>query len=123
MSGQISTRRPRSGVQSEPAALLDGYGSITPLEPLERALIGDTLAARGALALTISAWRVQRFPENQRYILSWDRNAVHMLGQFEAVGFGEAGRRLAGFARCVANATNRAANVKYSGLPRCVMAA
>jgi 4-aminobutyrate aminotransferase-like enzyme/Ser/Thr protein kinase RdoA (MazF antagonist) len=78
------------------AALLDGYMSISPLEPLERALIGDTLAARGALALTISAWRVQRFPENERYILSWERNALHMLGQFDAVGFDEAGRRLAG---------------------------
>ena len=61
------------------AALLDGYASVTPLEPDERALVGDALAARIALTVTISAWRVQRFPENARYIQSWDRTAWSML--------------------------------------------
>jgi 4-aminobutyrate aminotransferase-like enzyme/Ser/Thr protein kinase RdoA (MazF antagonist) len=76
------------------AALLDGYTSVTPLEPLERALIGDTLAARIALTVTISAWRVERFPENARYIQSWDRNAWSMLTQFADLGFDETARRL-----------------------------
>ncbi|HET6713834.1 MAG TPA: aminotransferase class III-fold pyridoxal phosphate-dependent enzyme [Actinomycetota bacterium] len=75
------------------AALLDGYTSVTPLEPDERVLIGDTLAARIALTVTISAWRVERFPENARYIQSWDRNAWSMLEQFAELGFDETARR------------------------------
>jgi 4-aminobutyrate aminotransferase-like enzyme/Ser/Thr protein kinase RdoA (MazF antagonist) len=76
------------------AALLDGYTSVTPLEPEERALVGDTLAARIALTVTISAWRVERFPENARYIQSWDRNAWSILQQFVERGFDDAARRL-----------------------------
>ena len=75
------------------ASLLDGYSSVTPLEPEERALVGDTLAARLALTVTISAWRVQRFPENARYIQSWDRNAWSMLEQFDELGTDETARR------------------------------
>ena len=75
------------------AALLDGYASVTPLEPDERALVGDALAARIALTVTISAWRVQRFPENARYIQSWDRNAWSMLEQFAELGFDETAGR------------------------------
>jgi len=75
------------------AALLDGYTSITPLEPQERALIGDTLAARIALTVTISAWRVERFPENAGYIQSWDRNAWSMLEHFAELGFDEVAGR------------------------------
>ena len=78
---------------SAAAALLDGYGSVTPLEPDERALLGDTLATRVALTVTISAWRVERFPENARYILSWDHNAWSMLEAFIGAGFDETARR------------------------------
>jgi 4-aminobutyrate aminotransferase-like enzyme/Ser/Thr protein kinase RdoA (MazF antagonist) len=75
------------------ASVLDGYASVTPLEPEERALIGDVLAARLALTVTISAWRVRRFPENARYIQSWDRTAWSMLEQFDELGPEETGRR------------------------------
>jgi 4-aminobutyrate aminotransferase-like enzyme/Ser/Thr protein kinase RdoA (MazF antagonist) len=75
------------------ASVLDGYASITPLEPEERALVGDVLAARLALTVTISAWRVQRFPENARYIQSWDRTAWSMLEQFDELGPEETARR------------------------------
>jgi 4-aminobutyrate aminotransferase-like enzyme/Ser/Thr protein kinase RdoA (MazF antagonist) len=75
-------------------ALLDGYSSVTPLEAEERALVGDTLAARLALTVTISAWRVRRFPENAAYIQGWDREAWSMLEQFAELGPGETARRL-----------------------------
>jgi 4-aminobutyrate aminotransferase-like enzyme/Ser/Thr protein kinase RdoA (MazF antagonist) len=75
------------------ASLLDGYASVTPLEPEERELLGDALAARLALTVTISAWRVQRFPENAGYIQSWDRNAWSMLEQFDELGPDETARR------------------------------
>jgi 4-aminobutyrate aminotransferase-like enzyme/Ser/Thr protein kinase RdoA (MazF antagonist) len=75
------------------AALLDGYAAVTPLEAEERALIGDTLAARLALTVTISAWRVRRFPENASYIQGWDRECWSMLEQFAALGPEETARR------------------------------
>ena len=43
--------------------------------------------------MTISAWRVRRFPENARYIQSWDRNAWSMLEQFDELGSDETARR------------------------------
>ena len=76
------------------AALLDGYGSVTPLEVEERALIGDALAARLALTVTISAWRVRRFPENAVYIQGWDRESWSILEQFAELGPEETARRL-----------------------------
>ena len=56
-------------------------------------MIGDTLAARLALTVTISAWRVRRFPENAAYIQGWDRECWSMLEQFAALGPEETARR------------------------------
>jgi 4-aminobutyrate aminotransferase-like enzyme/Ser/Thr protein kinase RdoA (MazF antagonist) len=75
------------------ASLLDGYGSVTPLESEERALIGDALAARLALTVTISAWRVRRFPENAAYIQSWDVQSWSVLDEMAALGSEETARR------------------------------
>ncbi|MDH4113055.1 MAG: aminotransferase class III-fold pyridoxal phosphate-dependent enzyme [Actinomycetota bacterium] len=88
----LSTRE-GDALFSAAASLLDGYGSVTPLEPEERTVIGVALAARLALTVTISAWRVQRFPENAGYIQSWDRHCWHMLEQFEELGAHETARR------------------------------
>jgi 4-aminobutyrate aminotransferase-like enzyme len=75
-------------------ALVDGFESRVPLEAEERALIGDVLAARLALTVTISAWRVRRYPENADYIQGWDRAAWSMLEQFDELGFDETAARL-----------------------------
>ncbi len=71
--------------------MLDGYQSVTPLEPLELELVGDLLAARLAAIVTISAWRVLRYPENAEYIPDWDADT---LGDDRAV-------RRSGRRRCV----------------------
>jgi 4-aminobutyrate aminotransferase-like enzyme/Ser/Thr protein kinase RdoA (MazF antagonist) len=88
----LSTRRGDDLFRAA-ASLLDGYASVTPLEAEERALIGDTLAARLALTVTISAWRVRRFPENAAYIQGWDRECWSMLEQFSELGPEETARR------------------------------
>ena len=85
--------RPRDELFRAAASLLDGYASVTPLEPEERELVGDTLAARLALTVTISAWRVRLFPENANYIQSWDRDCWHMLELFDELGPDETARR------------------------------
>jgi 4-aminobutyrate aminotransferase-like enzyme/Ser/Thr protein kinase RdoA (MazF antagonist) len=74
-------------------ALVDGFESRVPLDAEERALIGEVLAARLALTVTISAWRVRRYPENAQYIQGWDREAWSILEQFDELGFDETARR------------------------------
>src|SRR5690242_1818698 len=73
---------------------LDGYQSVTPLEELELDLVGDVLAARLATIVTISAWRVRRYPENAEYIQAWDAGSWALLEEFDALGGEAVGREL-----------------------------
>lgn len=65
---------------------IDGYQSRIPLEPLERELLGDLVAARLAAIVTISAWRTERYPENAEYIQAWDEDSWALLEQSDALG-------------------------------------
>jgi 4-aminobutyrate aminotransferase-like enzyme/Ser/Thr protein kinase RdoA (MazF antagonist) len=65
---------------------IDGYQSVTPLEPLEVELLGDVLSARLATIVTISAWRVLRYPENAEYIQEWDFDTWKLIAQFDQLG-------------------------------------
>jgi 4-aminobutyrate aminotransferase-like enzyme/Ser/Thr protein kinase RdoA (MazF antagonist) len=58
---------------------LDGFASRLPLEELELELLGDLVMARLAAIVSISAWRVRRFPENTAYIEAWDEDSWHLL--------------------------------------------
>jgi 4-aminobutyrate aminotransferase-like enzyme/aminoglycoside phosphotransferase (APT) family kinase protein len=72
----------------------DGYASKIPLEPLELELLGDLVAARLAMIVAISAWRVRRYPENAGYIQSWDDDSWQLLGLFDALGSETVAREL-----------------------------
>src|SRR5579884_1985836 len=65
---------------------IDGYAAVTPLEPLELELLGDLVAARLAMIVAISAWRVRRYPENAEYIQAWDADSWRLLELFDEVG-------------------------------------
>jgi 4-aminobutyrate aminotransferase-like enzyme/Ser/Thr protein kinase RdoA (MazF antagonist) len=65
---------------------LDGYQSVTPLEPLELEVLADILQARMAVTVTISAWRVLRYPENAEYITAWDPGTWRIVEQFDELG-------------------------------------
>jgi 4-aminobutyrate aminotransferase-like enzyme/Ser/Thr protein kinase RdoA (MazF antagonist) len=67
---------------------IDGYESRIPLEPGERAVLADLIAARLAAIVTISAWRVERYPENAAYIQAWDADSWQLLELFDAVDVG-----------------------------------
>ena len=54
---------------------IDGYSSRLPLESVELDLLGDLVAARLAAIVSISAWRVRRYPENSEYIQAWDADS------------------------------------------------
>jgi 4-aminobutyrate aminotransferase-like enzyme/Ser/Thr protein kinase RdoA (MazF antagonist) len=65
---------------------LDGYRSVTPLEPEELAVLGDTVALRAAMTLCISHWRTSDHPENATYIQAWDEISMSLLRQLDALG-------------------------------------
>jgi 4-aminobutyrate aminotransferase-like enzyme/Ser/Thr protein kinase RdoA (MazF antagonist) len=65
---------------------IDGYASGIPLEPGELAILGDLVAARLAALVTISAWRVERYPENADYIQAWDAGSWALLELFADYG-------------------------------------
>jgi 4-aminobutyrate aminotransferase-like enzyme/aminoglycoside phosphotransferase (APT) family kinase protein len=73
---------------------IDGYQSRIPLEDEELDLLGDLVSARLAALVAISAWRVERYPENAEYIQSWDDESWALLEQFDAVGFEAVAREL-----------------------------
>jgi 4-aminobutyrate aminotransferase-like enzyme/Ser/Thr protein kinase RdoA (MazF antagonist) len=74
--------------------MLDGYQSVTPLEQLELDLVGDILQARLAVIVTISAWRVLRYPQNAEYITNWDADSWAMIEQFDGLGADAVAREL-----------------------------
>jgi 4-aminobutyrate aminotransferase-like enzyme/Ser/Thr protein kinase RdoA (MazF antagonist) len=65
---------------------LDGYTSRSPLEPDEVDVLGDLVATRLAAIVSISAWRVARFPENAAYIQAWDDNSWALLELVDELG-------------------------------------
>ncbi len=75
---------------------LDGYRSVTPLEPEELAALGDTTAVRAAITLCISSWRAAGHPDNAAYIQAWDAISLSLLAQFAELGPDEVTRRLGG---------------------------
>jgi 4-aminobutyrate aminotransferase-like enzyme/Ser/Thr protein kinase RdoA (MazF antagonist) len=75
-------------------AMIAGYRSVTPLEDEEAALLGDLAATRSAIAILISAWRLELYPENAEYVSTFGEGAWRFLQLMDALGFDEAGRRL-----------------------------
>ena len=96
--------RPPADVYRSARLFLDGYQSRTPLEPLELELLPVLLGARLATIVTISAWRVVRYPENAEYIEAWDAATWPLLEQLAADGPDRARRELTGTGATVADA-------------------
>ncbi|MEX0816437.1 MAG: aminotransferase class III-fold pyridoxal phosphate-dependent enzyme [Gaiellales bacterium] len=86
--------RPESDVFRVARVAIDGYVSRIPLEDEELDLLADFVAARLAALVTISAWRVERYPENAEYIQAWDVDSWALLEQFDSVGLDAVAREL-----------------------------
>jgi 4-aminobutyrate aminotransferase-like enzyme/Ser/Thr protein kinase RdoA (MazF antagonist) len=65
---------------------IDGYASRLPFEPVELAALGHLVAARLAMIVSISSWRVRRYPENAEYIQAWDDDSWRLLELFDRIG-------------------------------------
>jgi 4-aminobutyrate aminotransferase-like enzyme/aminoglycoside phosphotransferase (APT) family kinase protein len=74
-------------------ALIGGYVSVTPLEDEEAGLLADLVAARLATEVTVTAWRVGRYPDNAAYAASGEPGARAFLDAIEAMGVDAVGRR------------------------------
>jgi 4-aminobutyrate aminotransferase-like enzyme/Ser/Thr protein kinase RdoA (MazF antagonist) len=84
--------RPDSMEMAEP--MVAGYASVTPLEDVEAAVLGDLVAARLAAAIVISAWRLDLYPENAEYVSTFGDGAWRFLRLVDGIGFDEFGRGL-----------------------------
>ncbi|HSL12042.1 MAG TPA: aminotransferase class III-fold pyridoxal phosphate-dependent enzyme [Actinomycetota bacterium] len=73
--------------------VVHGYRSVTPLDDEELELLPYLLAARCSTSVTMAAWRLVRFPENEDYIRNWE-GAWPILEAIHELGFEEAARRL-----------------------------
>jgi 4-aminobutyrate aminotransferase-like enzyme/Ser/Thr protein kinase RdoA (MazF antagonist) len=78
--------RPREDVFRIARIAVDGYSSRLPFEPDELALLGHLVAARLAMIVAISAWRVRRYPENAEYIQAEDDDSWALLELFAELG-------------------------------------
>lgn len=61
------------------AAIVSGFDRSETLRYEERVLLFDLVAARLAMGVVISAWRVKRHPENREYIVGDDTSLWRLL--------------------------------------------
>lgn len=78
--------RPRNDVFRIGRIAVDGYALRSPLEPEEFEVLGYLVATRLAAIVAISAWRVERYPENATYIQSWDDDSWPLIELFDEIG-------------------------------------
>jgi 4-aminobutyrate aminotransferase-like enzyme/Ser/Thr protein kinase RdoA (MazF antagonist) len=73
--------------------VLEGYRSVTALEEGEAEVLGDLVATRSAIAMIISAWRLDLYPENAAYVSTFGEGAWRLLQLFDAEGMDAVRRR------------------------------
>jgi 4-aminobutyrate aminotransferase-like enzyme/Ser/Thr protein kinase RdoA (MazF antagonist) len=86
--------RPGDDVFRAARVAIDGYAALIPFEPLELDVLADLVTARLATIVTISAWRVERYPENAEYIQAWDDDSWALLELFDEAGADAVAREL-----------------------------
>jgi 4-aminobutyrate aminotransferase-like enzyme/Ser/Thr protein kinase RdoA (MazF antagonist) len=75
---------------------IDGYEKVTPLEPAERAIVGELIAARMCAASVVPAWRASLYDDPDALMSDLRGQAASVLTMFETLGWEEVRRRLGG---------------------------
>jgi 4-aminobutyrate aminotransferase-like enzyme len=88
--------RGRDDTLQSMTSVLAGYGSVTPIDPDEAAILGDLLLGRLCTTLLVSAWRVRQYPENAEYIQAWDPHSWQLLAILDDIGFDRSAEILRG---------------------------
>jgi 4-aminobutyrate aminotransferase-like enzyme/Ser/Thr protein kinase RdoA (MazF antagonist) len=86
--------RPSDDVFRVGRIAVDGYASRLPFERQELEVLGALVAARLAMIVTISSWRVRRYPENATYIQAEDEDSWALLELFDEMGVEAVAREL-----------------------------
>ena len=76
--------------------LIDGYEKVTPLEPGERAIVGELLAARMCAAVVVPASRAALYDKPETLQPSVRELGATVLRQLASVGWDEVARQLGG---------------------------
>ena len=76
--------------------LIDGYEKVTPLEPAERAIVGELLAARMCCAIVVPASRAALYDPDKRPMVELSGQGVTVLRLLEGLGWDEVARQLGG---------------------------
>jgi 4-aminobutyrate aminotransferase-like enzyme/Ser/Thr protein kinase RdoA (MazF antagonist) len=76
---------------------IDGYERVTPLEPDERAVLGELLAARMCASVVVPASRASFYDDPDRLQAKPDDWYVRLLRTFATLGWDEVARRLGGW--------------------------
>jgi 4-aminobutyrate aminotransferase-like enzyme len=74
--------------------VLDGYQRHTELEDVELGVLGTLWAARSALTIAISSWRVAQGLEEQAFAERFNAECAQMLETMEDAGWDEVARQL-----------------------------
>jgi 4-aminobutyrate aminotransferase-like enzyme/Ser/Thr protein kinase RdoA (MazF antagonist) len=74
--------------------VLDGYERHTPLEPLELDVLGIAWAARSAVTIAISSWRVAQGLEEQAFAERYNAECLAMIEALESTGWDAVARAL-----------------------------
>ena len=72
---------------------VDGYRSVTPLEPQELAVLPDLVSTRLVTVAVLFGWRARRHPDNA-YLRGWEERLWPLLAYLEAEGLGALRARL-----------------------------
>ncbi len=73
--------------------VIDGHQRITPLEPLELHLLGEILATRAAVTITISSWRSDRGLEDPTFAERYNGSVAQTIETLLEIGWDEVARR------------------------------
>ncbi len=89
--------RPMDDIVPTAMRFVDGYDSVTPLEPAELAVVPDLLAARLVTTAVLFGWRAERHPDNE-YLRGWEGPLWELLAYLNDGGRDELAHRLRGYA-------------------------
>jgi 4-aminobutyrate aminotransferase-like enzyme/Ser/Thr protein kinase RdoA (MazF antagonist) len=92
----VAAGRPSAELFRAARLVLDGYERRVPLEDAERETVGIAWAARSALTIAISSWRVAQGLEEAEFAERYNNECLQTLEALEAVGWDEVARRLGG---------------------------
>jgi 4-aminobutyrate aminotransferase-like enzyme/Ser/Thr protein kinase RdoA (MazF antagonist) len=90
----LAVGRPDDELLRMARLVLDGYERRVPLEDLERRTVGLAWAARSAVTIAISSWRVAQGLEDEGFAERYNAECLRVLEALQSLGWDEVATRL-----------------------------